>query len=73
MTKQPIVRFLKKNGFRRMDKNSYANDLCNVVITKEGYEVADNDGAVIYNSNHSIYWLIGLLTYYKYIDKNYRQ
>jgi hypothetical protein len=66
-----IVSFLKKNGFKRMEKNSYANDQCNVVITKTSFEVADNDGCTLYSSNLSLFWLIGTLTYFELINKNY--
>ncbi len=65
--------FLKKNGFKKMEDNSYSNDLCNVVISKTGYEVANNDGDTMYSYDHSIYWLIGMLTYCGYMDKNYNE
>lgn len=66
-----VVKFLKNNGFKSMELGSYANDKCNVVITSNNYEVADNRGDAIYSKDHSIYWLIGVLTYYRYIPKVY--
>ncbi len=69
---EAIDSFLKRNGFKRMEKNSYANDHCNVVISEIGYEVANNQGDTMYSENLQIYWLIGVLTYYGYMDKNYK-
>lgn len=71
--KNSVIRFLKLNGFSKMEKSSYANNLCNVVLNKDGtYTVADNNGGCIYSNDGNIYWLIGVLTYYRYIDKNYK-
>ena len=67
-----IIWFLKKNGFKRMEKNSYANDRVNVVIEKNGFAIANGEGTAMYSKGHSIYWLIGVLTYYGFIDKNYK-
>lgn len=70
-----VIGFLIKNGFDRMETNSYANDKCNVVINNNGgyYAVANNLGDVMYSNDLTIYWLIGVLTYYDYIDKNYKK
>jgi len=65
-----IIRFLKRNGFNRMETNSYANGVCNVV--EEGnayYAVSNNAGDTIYSKDLNIYWLIGVLIYCGYIDK----
>lgn len=67
------IPFLKKNGFKRMERNSYANDRCNVVIHSEYYAVSDNKGNAMYSANLNIYWLIGVLTYYGHINKDYEQ
>jgi len=64
-----VASFLKKNGFTRMEKNSYANDLCNVVYEDGHYIVADNEGGVTYSKDENIYWLAGFLTWYGYIKK----
>jgi len=67
-----VIGFLKRNGFERMEKNSYANDKCNVTFEEYGYYgVSDNEGNTMYSTNLEIYWLIGVLTYYDYIPKNY--
>ena len=66
-----IVDFLKLNGFERIEKNSYANDLCNVVVEDGHYAVANNVGSVQYSNDLNIYWLIGVLTYYVFISRQY--
>lgn len=69
-----VEKFLINNGFTIGDDvNSYANEQCNVVISisNEQYEVANNLGDVMYSENLNIYWLIGVLTYYNLIDRNY--
>ena len=67
-----IIGFLKRNGFERMEVNSYANDRCNVVFQEGGgYAVANSEGDVIYSLDNNIYWLIGVLTRFGYIEKNY--
>lgn len=72
-----VIEFLEKNGFERMEEDSYANDWCNVVFESNGkrrwYAVADNEGNAIYSKDINIYWLVGVLTWYGYIDKNYKQ
>lgn len=70
---KPVIDFLKLNGFKKMEKGSYANDMCNVKIEEYGYAVADNDGGTVYSEGFNIYWLIGILTYLGYMDKNYNQ
>lgn len=68
-----VKSFLEANGFEEIEPDSYANDYCSVVISELGYEVANNEGNVIYSSSHNIYWLIGALTWFGYIDKNYKK
>jgi hypothetical protein len=66
-----VIKFLKLNGFKKIETNSYANDRCNVVLEKDSYAVANNSGDAMYSKDLNIYWLIGVLTYYNYMDKNY--
>lgn len=68
---QSTIGFLKRNGFKKMEKNSYANENCNVVFEDGRFAVANNDGKAIYSNDNSIFWLIGVLSYYDYIPKNY--
>jgi hypothetical protein len=68
-----VIAFLKLNGFDRMETNSYANDRCNVVYEDGYFAVADRDGNTTYSKDQNIYWLIGFLTYYGFMNKNYHQ
>ena len=70
--KKQVIEFLKRNGFKKIEPNSYANDICNVVINDWNYAVSNNRGDAIYSNDENIYWLIGVLTYYGYINKNYK-
>ena len=63
--------FLLKNGFE-CKNNRYANDRCCVVITYN-YSVMDNNFNSTYSDNLNIYWLIGYLTYYNLMDKDYKK
>jgi hypothetical protein len=66
------IQFLKKNGFKRIESNSYANECCNVVFEDKYTAVADFEGVVEYWKGYSIFWLIGALTYHEFISKNYK-
>ncbi len=68
-----VINFLLANGFELSEKNSYGNGICNVVIEEDHYAVANNDGDAMYSKDLNIYWLIGVLTYYGYMSKNYKQ
>ena len=70
--KQSVIAFLKANRFKETRKNVWSNDKCDVVHTGGGYTVADKTGGII-SPDENIYWLIGVLTYYGYMDKNYKQ
>ena len=70
---KPIIDFLKANGFEKMEKNSYANDLCNVLFEDDYTAIANQRGDAVYNKGFDIYWIIGILTYFGYMNKNYKQ
>lgn len=63
--------FLEKNGFNKIENNSWANDMCNVAINDTGFEVANNEGYVMMSDSYNIYWLVGHLTWMGYLNKNY--
>jgi len=65
-----VKEFLIKNGFSKVESNHYVNYICEVVIMKDCYNIIENNGSV-YSDGLNIYWLIGYLTYYDLIDKNY--
>lgn len=63
--------FLKKNGFEEID-DLYANDKCAVVVHSKYYQVVFfEDGGCMCSEDLNIYWLIGVLTYYGLLNKNY--
>lgn len=66
--------FLKLNGFtwQKQDK-AFINDYCSIQIQENGYAVCDNDGSVWYSHDFTIYTLIGYLTYYGLMNKNYNK
>jgi len=67
-----VKAFLRANGFSRSKKNIYVNDKCSVMINLGSYRVVANKWSV-FSNDLNIYWLIGVLTYYGYMDKNYKQ
>lgn len=69
--RNPTITFLRKNNFKKKPGvNSYSNGLCTVKLEETYYVVSDKNGTV-YSDDLNIYWLIGILTYYNFIDKNY--
>lgn len=68
MDRSYVNSFLERNGFFLVEENSYANSKCNVIITSDNYEVANHEGDVTYSNDLNIYWLIGFLTYYNFIE-----
>jgi len=69
-----VTEFLEANGFVEISENRYGNDMCSIVINKLNYAITNiNNGDTIYGNDLSIYWLIGVLTYYGHIDKDYKQ
>ena len=70
-----VKRFLTNNGFKKVrtvnNSHEYVNDYCVVVINENNYEVFDKD-ASMFSTDHNIYWLIGVLTYYGMMDRNYK-
>lgn len=68
-----IAPFLKRNGFDRMEAKSYANHLCNVVIEDEFYTISDNNGLTFNTKSHSLYELIGFLSYHSFITQHYKR
>lgn len=67
----PTEAFLLMNGFEKAKQNLFRNKLCYVEIFDDYYSVQDKSEGVMYSKDLNIYWLIGVLTYYNFIDKNY--
>jgi len=71
---ETVVNFLINNGFKKdpHDSNTFINKHCNITLTGYCYDIVTNDGDFISSDDYNIYWLIGYLTYYGYINKNYK-
>lgn len=69
--------FLLKNGFskHKVGDNVYYNSQCIVTVLDDCYEIAFDDpecGEVAtYTDSWSIMHLVGILTWYNLIDRNY--
>jgi len=68
-----ISEFLKKNGFKQDKDAIYRNDKCMIIIYADSFEIVNNDDTSIHSFDLNIYWLVGVLTWYGYISKNYKQ
>lgn len=71
-----IVEFLKNNGFKKTRRNALNGHSCEVSfhsnLTREWTEINTRNGSVFFDG-HSIYSIIGYLTYSGLMDKNYYQ
>lgn len=69
--KQYIENFLIKNDFKK-SKNVYTNNNCSVIIYDSNIGVRHGVGETFCKS-HNLYWIIGYLTWFGLIDKNYQK
>lgn len=75
-----VRKFLTDNGFEAVkgEKDIYMNDKCIVRMFNDYYQVSGDrwpdikEYGFICSKDLSIYWLIGVLTWYELIDKNYK-
>lgn len=69
--------FLLNNGFEKQENNNYRNSECTVLVADYYYEVIFKDpicgGSSMFTDSWSIYHLIGILTWFDLIDKNYKK
>ena len=72
-----IEGFLFRNGFQKQKTNTYANLNCTIKVLDNCYEIQFNDSeygeVTMYTDSWSIMHLVGLLTWYDLIDKNYNK
>lgn len=72
MVSLAFISFLKKNGFVKVEVNSYSNPLgTNVVIDNDEVQVANSYGEILYCSEN-FYSIIGYLFFHKLILQNYK-
>ncbi len=71
---KPVIDFLKRNGFKEVPgkRKIYSNGKCKVVILYNCYEIINKKNDSFYSEGLSIYWLIGVLTFYNFIKKDYK-
>jgi hypothetical protein len=69
--------FLLRNEFTQVKENTFTNDKCTVILLEDCYQIDFNDpdhGDVSsYTTSESIYHLIGILTWYDLMDRNYKK
>lgn len=76
-----VEEFLISNGFEKTESKTFSNGKCKIIINatdepsdNDHYEIVDiKHDASMYSDNLNIYWLIGVMTYYGFMDKNYKQ
>ena len=74
MRNPSIVKFLETNGFAYVKDYTWENDKCTVQVLDFEYIVTDKtpDPGTRFSDDLNIYWLIGVLTYYNLLDRNYK-
>jgi hypothetical protein len=72
---KPVRLFLLLNGFTPKGPQEYTNGKCTIKFLEDSYEVTfemDGELAQVFSANLNIYWLIGVLTYYNLIPRQYQ-
>lgn len=73
MKKEGVELFLTQNGFEEVNYFTYKNKKCCVYIGEDDYIVKNLiDEWEMFSTDRQIYWLIGVLTYYNLMDRNYK-
>lgn len=68
----PLAYFLILNGFKEVAPGAYGNKRCLVMFLSDCTKIVNKQGDAAYNKGHDIYWIIGYLTYYRYMKKNFK-
>lgn len=71
-----IGSFLLRNGFKGIGGDSYSNSECTIIVTEDHYEIQFMEEGLevsMYTDSLSIYHLVGILTWFNLIDKNYKK
>ena len=63
-SKQKIIGWLKQNGYRCIEPNSYANDTWNIMLDDNQIAIANGYGDADYLEGYSLYALIGYFSYH---------
>lgn len=80
---EDLIRFLTINRFTHTNdiKHNFTNAKCHITILEDSNEIkglyqyycVQTPKEEVYSENLEIYWLIGYLTYYGYMDKDYKK
>lgn len=77
MERNPYIgSFLIRNGFEEKEDNTYTNSECVVIVTEDQYVIQFMEEGLevsMYTDSLSIYHLVGILTWFNLIDKNYKK
>lgn len=68
--------FLIRNGFSSARENQYSTIDCTIIVTEDQYEIQFIEEGLevsMYTDSLSIYHLIGILTWFNLIDRNYKK
>ena len=67
-----VSSFLDRNGFVEKDEWIFYNGLCQIEIMPTSYniEFGEDFGSKYYTTNHHLPNLLGVLLWYKLIDRN---
>ena len=69
--------FLLRNDFKQVKENTFTNDKCTVIILEDCYQVIFDYPEVgevsTYTDSLSMYHLVGILTWYDLLDRNYKK
>lgn len=73
----PIIKFLEANGFKEDLPERWVNGKCAVILKHPGILVSTDqwpdieEFGYLYNKLPDIYWLVGVLTWYGLLSKEY--
>ena len=72
-----VIDFLEKNGFKQDSYGTWINGVCAIIINEKHYAIGTYDNnfgedGFMFSTDLNIYWLIGVLTYYNLIEKDYK-
>ena len=69
--------FLLRNEFAQVKENTFTNDKCTVILLEDCYQIDFTDAGYgdmsTYTTSESIYHLVGILTWYDLMDRNYKK
>jgi hypothetical protein len=72
MEENEIGAFLERNGFKKISKHQWQNDVV-IGISDKCFVITHGFGETVFSKEFSLYWLIGYLTYNGFLNKEYVQ